>query len=115
MRETSKAFDLFSWDNFPEASSITHVQELMTKLQEAYSLPDVYEFGQNTANLCIMRYGVLLDYSTSSEESSLLLHSLETLLSFLSEAVQVDIFVGENHNGYVPLWPNMPDPLNNRN
>ncbi|UPK92767.1 hypothetical protein LCI18_003702 [Fusarium solani-melongenae] len=72
----------------------------MTKLQEAYSLPDVSpfdidQFGRTTAHLCIMRFGVIV------EEASRLLDSLETLLRFLSRSIQVDIFVGEKHNGSI--------------
>lgn len=59
MREMSKAFDIFSLDTFPESFSTSLVDELKTKLQDAYSLPDVSpldvdEFGRNTAHLCII-------------------------------------------------------------
>jgi len=57
MRETSKAFEIFIWQNYVYV--ISHIQGFMTKLQEAYSLPDVSpsdvdQFGRTTAHLCIM-------------------------------------------------------------
>ncbi|RSM10895.1 hypothetical protein CDV31_007023 [Fusarium ambrosium] len=104
MREKSEAFEVFRWSKLPDNFSTTLVEELMTELQEAYSLPDVSprdvdEFGRNTAHLCITGSGHLLYNSTSSGEAGQLLDGLETLLSFLSKVMHVDIFVGENHNG----------------
>ncbi|RSL46986.1 hypothetical protein CEP51_015842 [Fusarium floridanum] len=102
-RKTSKQ-SLQRWSKLPDNFSTTLVEELMTELQEAYSLPDVSprdvdEFGRNTAHLCITGFGHLLYNSTSSGEAGQLLDGLETLLSFLSKVMHVDIFVGENHNG----------------
>ncbi|KAH7268207.1 hypothetical protein B0J15DRAFT_462238 [Fusarium solani] len=104
MRERSKAFEVFGWVNFPQSFSTTHIKELKTKLQQAFTLPDVSpldvdQFGRNTAHICITLFGDLLNYSTSREEAGRLLDGLQILLSFLFKAMHVNIFVGESHNG----------------
>jgi hypothetical protein len=58
MRQRSKAFEVFGWVNFPQSFSATRVEELKTKLQQAFALPDVSpldvdQFGRNIAHICI--------------------------------------------------------------